>query len=107
MHEISIPSKGQLDELISKKESFKILGATNNIFNYCSDLEKIIESKGMTCRIYTKNRTWLTAATAYFTLGGSVLVHAGHNLLTKNPDYLIAREFINNTIEVKYNTKKK
>ncbi len=40
-------------------------------------------------------------------IGATLLAYVGHNLLTKNPDYFIERELINNTIEVKLNTAKK
>lgn len=103
MQIISKPSYEEMEKLVKAKESFKIVGATKQILKYCADLERIVESNGMTCRVYTKNRGWVTAVTAYFTLGASLIAYVGHNLLTRNPDYLIGRELVNNTIEVKYN----
>lgn len=100
MKRISKPSYEELESLIKEKESFLVVGATKKILKYCSELEEIIESEGMTCRIYTKGRSWLSGVAAFATFGGTIALQAAHNIATKNPDWKIGRDIVNNQIEV-------
>jgi hypothetical protein len=71
-------------------------------------LEKLIESKGLSCRIYTKGRAATVAAAAIpvspTVIGGwaSALAIGVHNLATWNPDYEIAKNLATGTLTVTY-----
>jgi hypothetical protein len=71
-------------------------------------LEKTIESRGLSCRVYTKGRAASIAAAAIPTpvtvLGGwaSAIAIGVHNVATWNPDYEIAKNLAMGTLTVDY-----
>lgn len=73
-----------------------------------STLEKVIESKGMKCRVYTKGRIATLAATVAtappVVIGGLVagIAIGAHNLATWNPDYEIAKNPATGALSVTY-----
>jgi len=100
---ISDPSVVEIEELIDKKETFLLHIGKGNLMEYCSQIETIIEKKGMSCRIRTKNRTAVNAGallTGVGLLGFAAQI--GHNIGTFNPNWEIIRNPLNNQIKVDY-----
>lgn len=56
-------------------------------------IEKLIESQGLTCRVYTAGRIAALGVGAITIVGGVAagLTIAAHNIATYNPDYEIAK----------------
>ena len=82
-------------KLIKSRASFIVVNAkaTNTI---AAKIESMIENNGLRVRVYTKHR----AVGAFVP---PVAVGIGlHNLLTLNPDYEVAKDFINDQVEVTY-----
>lgn len=95
----------EISRWLMKHESFEIRNVSpSNMNSYISILEKQIETEGLSCRIYTKGRSAaIGAGLVSFGAGLGVAVGiAAHNLATYNPDYEIAKDFINNKIFVDY-----
>lgn len=92
-----------LDLLIKKSASF-IVRAVSEHSNVVKRVEKSIEEHGMTCRIYTENRGYVAGGAAILTGVGLAAIAgiAAHNIATWNPDYEIARNFIDNKISVTF-----
>lgn len=96
-------SNDKIDQLISEKMSFQVVGVVD-ISRVVEALEGSIEKKGMSCRVYTEYRA---AA-----LGGEVLMAglgllavagiALHNIVTFNPDYEIGKNKLKGTVTVTY-----
>ncbi|PAU63662.1 hypothetical protein [Pseudomonas indica] len=101
-------SNDQILEKIKNRESFIIEKLEPMRFSSTVDtLEKLIESEGLKCRVYTIGRIATAGATA---LGGvtaalglfSGIAIAAHNIATWNPDYEIAKNIFGATIHVNY-----
>jgi len=105
MKELKSPSIEEMDNLVSRKENFIVIGIAGELQHYCELLEKCIEGRKMSCRVRTKNRTAITLASAAASSGLGLLAflaQAGHNLVTFNPDWEIIRNIVDNKIEVVY-----
>ena len=92
-------------ELIEARESFQINGVDHeDTFEYCAQLEEMVEERNLTCRIYTQGRLLAGLAGLFnFRLGMATLAgYAIHNILTRNPDYEISRDLANKRIYVTY-----
>ena len=94
-------------ELIDKRESFELIGVGGQMSDAVIEMEKIIESQGLSCRIYTYGRVVSASATLVGGVTGlvglaSVVGMATHNLATYNPDYEIAKHLVDNKLSVKY-----
>jgi hypothetical protein len=92
-----------LDLLLNKSASFTVRAISEHS-ELVQRLEKRIEERGMTCRIYTENRGYVAGGAALLTgvgLAGIVGI-AAHNVVTWNPDYEIAKDIINNKISVTF-----
>ena len=95
--------KEHLDNLIKNKESFVVIALGGLLLKTSQEIEKAIESEGMTCRIYTRNRAIVAGSMAWTGLGlFSLIGIATHNLATFNPDYEIGRAIVDNKIYVTY-----
>lgn len=81
--------------LIKTKKSFIISGAKSTNF-IAEKIESMIESCGLRVRVYTKHRA-VGAFVPPVALGIGL-----HNLMTLNPDYEVAKDFINDRVEVTY-----
>lgn len=101
-------SNDQLAIKIKNRESFIIEEIKLNRFaSTVKTLEKIIESQGLKCRIYTTGRI---ATTGLAFLGGwsaiagvvSGATIAAHNIATWNPDYEIGKDLTSSKITVTY-----
>jgi methionine salvage enolase-phosphatase E1 len=97
-----------MNELIDNKKTFEITGLRNERFDDAVKfVENIIESKGLRCRVYTSGRVAATGATFVGGITGalgvaSIVGIAAHNLVTRNPDYEIAKHRIQKKLTVKY-----
>ena len=97
----------KLKELISSKKSFRIFSVKDISF-IVNNIEKYIEKKGLSCRVYSEMRSAAIAGivipTGITQLGG-IAVAAGtaiHNLATFNPDYEIGKNYVKSTVTVTY-----
>jgi len=108
VYKISEISNEKILEKIKKKESF-ILEKVESIkfHSTIETLERLIESQGLKCRIYTFGRI----ATAGASVAGGVtgvlgalsgIAIAAHNIATWNPDYEIAKNFFGSSIHITY-----
>lgn len=91
--------------LLEAHESFVIDDVDRiNMSESVTALEKLIESCGMKCRVYTKGRVaTLAAELAVPVVGWAAAVAMGmHNLATWNPDYEIGKNMLTGTLTVKY-----
>lgn len=93
---------------VKNKESFTIEKIDNSKFSdTVKVLEKIIEDKGLKCRIYTIGRIAAVGAVAvsgWATVAGiaSGLAIGAHNIATWSPDYEIAKSPLTQTVYVQY-----
>lgn len=95
--------KSKLVELINNKKSFVVIGLGGQLLEASAHIEKVIESSGLSCRVYTRNRSIAAGAMAWTGAGLLSLVGiAAHNLATFNPDYEIGRAAVDNKIYVDY-----
>lgn len=92
-----------LDRLIKNKESFVVIAVGGMLLKTSQEIERVIESKGMTCRVYTRNRAIAAGSMAWTGVGFLSLVGiAAHNLATFSPDYEVGRAAVDNKIYVTY-----
>ena len=95
----------QLDKLIEQGISFK-LTTIKDMATVIKQLEKAIEDKGFSCRVYTEYRSAALAGALIptgvtQTIGLASAIGIGlHNLVTYNPDYEIAKNEISKTITI-------
>lgn len=101
-------SNEKIIEKIKKKESF-ILEKVDSIklHSTVETLERLIESQGFKCRIYTLGRVAAAGATVAGGVTGllgalSGIAIAAHNIATWNPDYEIAKNLFGSSIHVTY-----
>ncbi len=96
----------EINKLIDKRLSFTLTGVEKS--QAVRVLEALIEQKGLSCRVYTENRSALMGAafipTGITQLTGIVTaIGVGiHNLATFNPDYEVGRHPVENKITVTY-----
>ena len=97
----------KLEELISSKKSFRIFSVKDISF-IVNKIEKSIEKKGLSCRVYSEMRSAAIAGIAIptgITQLGGLAVAAGtaiHNLAPFNPDYEIGKNYVKSTVTVTY-----
>ncbi|UNB63761.1 hypothetical protein [Pseudomonas syringae group genomosp. 7] len=99
-------SNEEISSMISAKRSFKIKDIESDFFgDTVETVEKLIESQGLTCRIYTAGRITALGVTALTVIGGVAagLAIAAHNIATYNPDYKIAKLYTTKTLIITYN----
>lgn len=98
-------TSNKVEQLINQRESFEVIGLGGKMGDVVSMIENIIETKGLSCRIYTYGR--VAAAGATF-LGGlplgvvSTIGMAVHNIVTYNPDYELAKHVVDHKLSVTY-----
>lgn len=95
-----------INDLIDNKKDFDITGLKKETLNDAVKLvEKIIESKGLSCRVYTAGRIATAALMVppFTALGVAAMASiATHNAVIKNPDYTIAKHRVRKMLKVKY-----
>ncbi|ANI02932.1 hypothetical protein A210_09960 [Pseudomonas putida SJTE-1] len=93
---------------IRARESFVLECPNSTKFTMAVEkLEKMIESQGMTCRIYTIGRVAAMGAAAWTGWGtviaaGAGIAMAAHNIATWSPDYEIGKLMTGSKIYVNY-----
>lgn len=95
--------KNKLSKLIQNKDTFIVFNLGGQLLEATALIEKAIESAGLSCRIYTRNRSVAAGALAW--TGAGLVSLAGiavHNLATINPDYEIGRDIVNNKLYVEF-----
>ncbi|AZQ12300.1 hypothetical protein [Shewanella khirikhana] len=102
-------SDEKIDTLIGERKSFVLEDiARLNLGEAVKTVERMIESKGLKCRVYTKGRSATVAAAAIpvspTVIGGwaSAIGIGIHNLATWNPDYEIAKNIATGTLTVTF-----
>lgn len=85
----------QINKLITEKKSFTITDIPKHSFGKTvKTIESLIETQGLSCRIYTAGRiAAMGAASAWSLIGGIAagLAIAAHTVATYNPEYEIAK----------------
>ena len=105
----------KIDSLINAKASFEVIGLRGNFMEGIKHVERTIESKGMKCRVETDVKSSLAAggaaglaltaaATPVVITAGIFTLAAGlgHKLVTRNPDYLTLKYYVNFKLKVTY-----
>ncbi|PAU59198.1 hypothetical protein BZL41_16995 [Pseudomonas sp. PIC25] len=101
-------SNEQILEKIKNKESFVIEKVDSVKYSPTIEaLEKIIESQGLKCRVYTIGRIATAGVTAFGGVTGAIgllsgIAIAAHNIATWNPDYEIGKNILGSNIHVTY-----
>lgn len=98
-------SNENISSMISEKRSFKIKNIEADFFaDTVETIEKLIESQGLKCRVYTAGRITALGVSALSIVGGVAagLTIAAHNLATFNPDYEIAKLYATKTLAITY-----
>lgn len=95
---------GRLEELIKNKESFVLRGLTDRMGEAVAKVEGIIEKQHLKCRVYSRNRAAVVAATAWVPVlsWANIAALAVHNLATMDPDYEIGKDLIDKRLHVTY-----
>lgn len=97
-------SNEEISSMIVEKKSFKIKKIESDFFgDTVETIEKLIESQGFTCRVYTAGRIAALGVSAITIVGGVAagLTIAAHNIATYNPDYEISK-FYPTTLAITY-----
>ena len=99
----------KIASLIQQRASFVLNDVdTIHMSESVKTVEKIIESKGLSCRVYLKGRSATVAAAAIpispTVIGGwaAALAIGAHNLATWNPDYEIAKNPVASNLSISY-----
>ncbi|MEZ9187687.1 hypothetical protein AB4158_26660 [Vibrio splendidus] len=100
-------ASGKVKKLIDAKVSFEILGLSGRMGSAVTTLEQLIESSGLSCRIYTYGRVAAAGGSLFGGVTGvlgvaSAIGMAAHNIATYDPDYEIAKHKIDNKLSVNY-----
>lgn len=109
IRKIPFDDSSNIIEAIRAQESFEVVGCgSGNLSEAVKLVEKIVESNGYACRIYTKNRAAALAGMLVptgATQVAGVLSAAGmavHNLATYDPDFEIMKRPVDNALVVNY-----
>lgn len=97
----------KVKNLIADNHSFELVGLSGRMGGAVSKIENLIESQGLSCRIYTYGRVVIAGGSILCGLAGvvgiaSMVGMGGHNIATFNPDYEVAKHFIDNKLSVIY-----
>lgn len=97
----------KVKSLIENHNSFEIVGLSGRMGSAVSKIEGLIESQGLSCRIYTYGRVAAAGGSLFGGITGvlglaSAIGMAAHNIATYNPDYEIAKHQIDNKLSVNY-----
>ena len=105
---------GQIGGLINSKSSFTVIGLKGKMSDVVDSIERVIEKKGLSCRIYTRGRVAAAGGSCQVPIGSflggltgvigvvSTIGIAAHNIATYDPDYEIAKHQIDNKLTITY-----
>ncbi len=115
MNVITGLNEAQIDSLVRSKASFEINGLRGNFMAGIKLVETKIEKLGMTCRVVSDMKSAAAQGGALGALAGlaatpvtvtvlgiAAVANAGHRLLTRNPDYEILKDYVNQRLRVIY-----
>ncbi|HBP6267133.1 TPA: hypothetical protein NIE10_004042 [Pseudomonas aeruginosa] len=115
MNVITGLNEAQIESLVQKRASFEINGLRGNFMAGIKLVETTIERTGMKCRVKSDTKSALaqggalgalaslaSAPVTLTVLGVTAAASAGHNLLTRNPDYEILKDYVNQRLKVIY-----
>lgn len=94
-------------ELINNRASFEIIGLSGRMGSAVAQIENLIETHNLTCRVYTFGRVVAAGGSLFGGITGvlgvaSAIGMAAHNLATYDPDYEIAKHLVDNKLLVDY-----
>ncbi len=94
-------------ELVNERKSFTVTGLSGRMGSAVTGVENLIESEGLSCRVYTVGRSVAAGGSLFGGITGlagiaSAIGIAAHNLATFNPDYEIGKHKIDNKLTVTY-----
>lgn len=94
-------------ELIVNHESFEVVGLRGRMGSAINQLEYLIESEGLSCRVFTYGRIASASTIVFSGITGlvglaSTVGIAVHNIATFNPDYEIAKHLVEKKLVVKF-----
>ncbi|GAA0804861.1 hypothetical protein [Psychrobacter piscatorii] len=97
----------KIKDLIKQKQTFEVLGLSGRMDSATAKVENMIETSGLSCRVYTYGRIAAAGASLFGGITGvvgvaSAIGMAAHNIATYNPDYEIAKHRVDNKLTVKY-----
>ena len=99
---------GDIKDLISQHKSFVIENiARRNMPEVVQAVEKVIDSEGLKCRVYTKGRVAAIAAELVVPVVGwaAAVAMGAHNIATWNPDYELAKNLLTGSLTINYKKK--
>ncbi len=115
MYVITGLNEAQIDSLVRSRASFEINGLRGNFMAGIKLVETKIESLGMKCRVKSDTKSALAQGGAIGAIASLASVpvtlsvvtltaaaSAGHSLLTRNPDYEILKDYVNQQLRVIY-----
>ncbi len=108
-------NKQDIEGKLKNRVSFEVNGLRGNFMDAIRFVETTIESQGLRCRIETDLKSSVAAGGVAGVVGGIISAPAtitagiagigfgiGHKLLTRNPDYLIKKDYVNFKLTVEY-----
>ncbi|MBO0612068.1 hypothetical protein [Thiothrix fructosivorans] len=102
-------SDDKIKQMIRGNKSFVLDNIDRTSFSDAtSTVEKLIESEGLKCRVYTKGRAAAMGAAAIpispTVIGGwaAGLFIAAHNIATWDPDYEVAKNIATGSLTITY-----
>lgn len=109
VYEIDDLSNEQILAKIQARETFELKGIYRvDFLNVVNNIEGMIESEGMSCRVYTTYRSTgmlgLALSNPLTAVAGlaSVVGIAAHNIATWNPDYELGKHMALGRLEITY-----
>lgn len=108
MQIVSGLERSTIEAQIRTRSTFQVVGLRGDFMEAITFIEKTIESSGLRCRVETDLKTTLAASgvagAALAIASAPVIVTAGvlslaasigHRAITRNPDYLILKDYVN------------
>jgi uncharacterized protein YjlB len=108
-------NKSQIDAFVGGRTSFEVNGLRGQFNDAIKYVETVIESKGLRCRVESDLKSTAAAGGAAGVALGIMAAPAvvaagvlgvaagiGHKLMTRNPDYLILKDYVNFKLTVEY-----
>lgn len=115
MNVITGLNEAQIESLVRSRASFEINGLRGNFMAGIKLVETKIERLGMTCRVKSDTKSAVaqggalgalaslaSAPVTMTVVGIAAVASAGHSLLTRNPDYEILKDYVNQRLRVLY-----
>lgn len=117
MQMVSGLERSLIEAHVRTRSTFQVVGLRGSFMEAIKFIEKTIESSGLRCRVETDIKSSmaasgvagagavLAAASTPVIVTAGVLSFAagiGHKVITRNPDYLISKDYVNFKLTVTY-----